>query len=449
MRPIFSILASAAVLLSATLSEAKSLTGNRVLVLLDDLSSAGEYSKFWSSLEDREYKINYSTPQNQSDVLIAMAKRNYDHVVHFAPHSKVAQDSQFSNRALIKFVDMGGNLLIGLTPNTQDAVRDLLREFDIEIDTRNHRVFDESSYDEGLDAGAFDTLVTENIVSPKPIVGEVSAPILFRGVGHQVGSIPLLNRVLASEGNAFSGEVGDSSREKGAIDLVSSLQARNNARVSVAGSLDLFSNIFIDSPVSRKSKSGGVKKFARSGNKEFTDELSRWTFQEKSVLKVFDHRHHKEGETQKLETYRIKDNITYTIEIAEYDGEKWTPYHASDIQLEVIMLDPYIRTTLQEAHIAPEHHYARYKSHLTLPDVYGVFTFKVNYKRPGLTYLTVEDVVAIRPFRHDEYPRFLSAAYPYYVSVGSMIVGFLVFSGTWLFTWGSREEAKVVAQSKK
>lgn len=37
---------------------------------------------------DREYKINYSTPQNQSDVLIALAKRNYDHVVHFAPHTK-------------------------------------------------------------------------------------------------------------------------------------------------------------------------------------------------------------------------------------------------------------------------------------------------------------------------------------------------------------------------
>jgi oligosaccharyltransferase complex subunit beta len=155
----------------------------------------------------------------------------------------VAQDSQFSNRALIKFVDMGGNLLIGLTPNAQDTVRDLLREFDIELDTRNHRVFDDSSYDEGLDAGAFDTLVTENIVSPKPIVGQVNAPVLFRGVGHQVGSIPLLNRVLASERNAFSGEVGDSSRDKGAIDLVSSMQARNNARVSVAGSLDLFSNM--------------------------------------------------------------------------------------------------------------------------------------------------------------------------------------------------------------
>jgi oligosaccharyltransferase complex subunit beta len=155
----------------------------------------------------------------------------------------VAQDSQFSNRALIKFVDMGGNLMIGLGPDTKDTVRDLLREFDIELDNRNYRVFDDNSYDDSLDAGAHDTLVTENIVSPKPIVEQVSAPILFRGVGYQVGSVPLLNRVLASEGTAFSGEVGDSTGEKGTVDLVSSMQARNNARITVAGSLELFSTL--------------------------------------------------------------------------------------------------------------------------------------------------------------------------------------------------------------
>lgn len=129
----------------------------------------------------------------------------------------------------------------------------------------------------------------------------------------------------------------------------------------------------------------------------------------------------------------------YTIEIAEYANDKWVPYKAKDIQLEIIMLDPYIRTTLKQSRVAPEHHYGRFTAHVRLPDVYGVFTFKVNYKRPGLTYLLAEDVVAIKPFRHNEYPRFLSAAYPYYASVGSMIVGFLVFSAVWLSTWGGKD----------
>lgn len=127
------------------------------------------------------------------------------------------------------------------------------------------------------------------------------------------------------------------------------------------------------------------------------------------------------------------------LEVSEYKDDHWTTFKADDIQLEIIMLDPYIRTTLKQLPTAPDHHYGRFVAHVKLPDVYGVFTFKVNYKRAGLTYLLAEDVVAIRPFRHNEYPRFLTAAYPYYASVGSMIVGFLVFSAVWLSTWGGQE----------
>jgi oligosaccharyltransferase complex subunit beta len=101
------------------------------------------------------------------------------------------------------------------------------------------------------------------------------------------------------------------------------------------------------------------------------------------------------------------------------------------------MLDPYIRTTLKQAAVDAEP-FGRFEANLHLPDVYGVFTFKVNYKRSGLSYILAEDQVSIRPFRHNEYPRFLTAAYPYYASTGSMIVGFLLFSAVWLSTWGGK-----------
>lgn len=124
----------------------------------------------------------------------------------------------------------------------------------------------------------------------------------------------------------------------------------------------------------------------------------------------------------------------YTIDIAEYKDGQWVPFKANDIQLEVIMLDPYIRTTLKQ--VPNEDTVGRFEAHIKLPDVYGVFTFKVNYKRSGLTYLLAEDQVSIRPFRHNEYPRFLTAAYPYYTATGSMMIGFIVFSIVWLSTWG-------------
>ena len=108
------------------------------------------------------------------------------------------------------------------------------------------------------------------------------------------------------------------------------------------------------------------------------------------------------------------------------------------------MLDPYIRTTLNPLPTLPTQNARKLVTQLKLPDVYGVFTFKVNYKRSGYTYIEDRTTIAIRPFRHNEYPRLLSAAYPYYVGTGSMIMGWLVFVIVWLFNQDKKRLEKIV-----
>lgn len=49
-----------------------------------------------------------------------------------------------------------------------------------------------------------------------------------------------------------------------------------------------------------------------------------------------------------------------------------------------------------------------------------------------MTYLESSTTVAVVPPRHDGYPRFLSAAWPYYIGAMSTSVGFLIFSALWL-----------------
>jgi oligosaccharyltransferase complex subunit beta len=51
-----------------------------------------------------------------------------------------------------------------------------------------------------------------------------------------------------------------------------------------------------------------------SGNEEFTAELSKWAFQEKSVLRINLHKHHRKGETSQHGIYRIKDDMVLTID---------------------------------------------------------------------------------------------------------------------------------------
>ncbi|KAI7852645.1 Dolichyl-diphosphooligosaccharide--protein glycosyltransferase subunit WBP1 [Circinella umbellata] len=397
--------------------EAKSVTGDRVLVLLDDLADKDLYSRFWQSLQDREYQLSFTTSADERPAILEKyGEFQYDHIIHFAYKSKdIAKHKSFGNVQLVKFVNDGGNLLVATANDPSLAIRDLAAEFDIEFDATGTNVYDHKDTEHDL-------ISTSRIEAPASIIDDIKKPILYRGVGLYLGETPMLNRILKAESTAFSSN-GYSASTSGSddIELVAAMQARNSARATFSGSLDLFSDRF------------------PSGNIEFVEQLSKWTFQEKSVLKVVDHRHHKVNETSQPEYYRIKDEMMYILEVSEYVNDQWVPFKANDIQLEIIMLDPYIRTTLKQVPVAAEHHYGRFTAHVTLPDVYGVFTLKVNYKRPGLTYLLAEDVVALRPFRHNEYDRFLTAAYPYYASVGSMIVGFVVFSLVWLSTWGGQD----------
>lgn len=108
------------------------------------------------------------------------------------------------------------------------------------------------------------------------------------------------------------------------------------------------------------------------------------------------------------------------------------------------MLDPHIRSFIKKSTTGkPRHaHAALYDLTVRLPDVYGVFTFKVDYMRRGKTYLLQKDVLSIRQLRHDQYPRFISQASPYYASYLSVVVVWLVFCAIWLFQTVSMKQTK-------
>ncbi|KAL1919140.1 uncharacterized protein VTP21DRAFT_2522 [Calcarisporiella thermophila] len=445
----------------------KSTTGDRVLIVLDDLESRNNYSNLWRSLQERSFKLQFKAADDASLEVTVPQERIFDHAIIFAPKSKTLWNKAGAVK-LVDFVKLGGNLLIGADPSLTEQLRDFAREFEIEFDERDTWAIDHAGYDPRLDEGKHQTLVSNHFgPNAHTILGAdviSGPPVLYKGIAHGLGQGTLLSPILVAGRTAYSAEVKDEPVEDdvwltgNGVKLVSAMQARNSARITFAGSLDLFSDRFWKSKASHYAAdsalfdkqynmniSESVVEHEQSGNAEFVKELTRWTFQEKGVLKISQVHHHKTEETEQLSMYRMKDNITYTIDISEYVNDAWVPFNVTDVQLEVRMLDPYIRTTLRP--LSPVTNEKgdkalRYSMQLQLPDVYGVFTFLVNYKRPALTYLEHRDVVTIRHFRHSEYPRFLSMAYPYYASAASMGVGFLVFSAVWLGSWG-REGWKV------
>ena len=138
-----------------------------------------------------------------------------------------------------------------------------------------------------------------------------------------------------------------------------------------------------------------------------------------------------------LPTYRVKDELEYTVDIYEYDHkvESWKPYLSDDIQLEFVMMNPYyIRQMKMVVPGKPT-----YSVNFRAPDKFGVFKFIIDYKRLGYSYLDISTKVPLRPYNHNEYPRFLPTAYPYYLSTFLVLFAFVVFSLVFLFGKNRKE----------
>ena len=112
----------------------------------------------------------------------------------------------------------------------------------------------------------------------------------------------------------------------------------------------------------------------------------------------------------------------------EWSGVNWEPYVADDVQLQFFMMSPYVLKTLST------NKKGLYHTSFKVPDVYGVFQFKVEYQRLGYTSLSLSKQIPVRPYRHNEFERFIAAAYPYYGACFSMMAGFFALTLVHLYS---------------
>jgi len=414
--------------------------GKRILAILESEDVEKTHSIFFKSLTERGYNLDFKTIDEDKVAFKSYGEWNYDNLILFAP-SGTDFPTGISAKTVLDFVDEGHNVLAVGGSEMGKMLRDISSDCNVEFDEEETFVIDHFNFDVSDADGKHTILVVDPsniVVAPIIFEKKIEAPILFQGVGQDIEEdSALLFSVLSASSTAYSHVPSEKIEElhvAGKLtSLVSALQARNNARVVFAGSLEMFSDKFFNSPVEKHTADGTAKKYPKSGNEHFAKQLVGWLFQERGILRAINVQHHRAGEKEAPSTYTIKEDIEYSVEIQEWNGRKWVPFLAKDVQLEFRMLDPYVRITLK--HDSNGKYFTSFK----LPDVYGVFTFKIEYTRRGYGFLSSITRTPVRPFRHNEYERFIESAYPYYASAFSMMFGLFIFS--WFFLY--HKETKI------
>uniref|UniRef100_A0A1A7W7A1 Dolichyl-diphosphooligosaccharide--protein glycosyltransferase 48 kDa subunit n=1 Tax=Iconisemion striatum TaxID=60296 RepID=A0A1A7W7A1_9TELE len=402
----------------------------KTLVLLDNLNIKDTHSIFFRSLADRGFDLTFKTADDPSLSLIKYGQFLYDHLILFSP-SVEDFGGNINLETITSFIDGGGNVLVAASSDIGDPLRELGSECGIEFDEEKTAVIDHHNYDLS-DPGEHTLIVAdpENLLKAPTIVGKpTNKPVLFKGVGMVADpDNPLVLDILTGSSTSYSyfpdrpisqypHAVGKNTL------LIAGLQARNNARVVFSGSLDFFSDAFFNSAVQKARP--GSQRHEQTGNLELAVALSRWVFKEAGVLRVGAVTHHPVGETSPPAAYTVTDLVEYSIVIEMLSEGRWVPFDGDDIQLEFVRIDPFVRTYLKE-------NGGKYSVQFKLPDVYGVFQFKVDYNRLGYTHLYSSTQVSVRPLQHTQYERFIPSAFPYYASAFSMMAGLFVFSVVFL-----------------
>ncbi|KAI4207100.1 MAG: hypothetical protein LQ348_000684 [Seirophora lacunosa] len=375
---------------------------------------------------DRGHKLLFKSPKDDRIALFQHGERAFDHIILLPTKSKGFGPS-LTPTLLLQFINKEGNILLTLSAESlvPSAISSLLLELDVHLPPDRFSVtVDHFNYDTLSASEKHDVLLL-----PQPSGLRKDLKTFFaadgliafpRAVAQELGSSShLLTPIVRAPETAYSYNpkeeaetVEDPFAVGSQVTLVSSMQARNSARFTILGSVESLEDVWFDA----KIKALGGKE-VKASNREFAKHLSAWTFMETGVLKVGNVEHHLSkagfGNSNVVQSgylnpriYRIKNDVTFNFELSEYSFDHFDPFVAppeDTVQLEFTMLSPFHRLDLQP--ISKTQNSTIFSTTFRLPDQHGIFSFRVNYKRPFLTNVDEVREVTVRHFAHDEWPR--------------------------------------------
>lgn len=389
-----------------------------VLVLFDNADQSARYKQLVSLIERRGFTVVTMAADDAFNIFLH-GERQYKSILLMAPAYTFKEHTV---NEFVKFVDDGGNLLVGLDHGYSTQHQSLLYALDMEADAPSSDIVDDKHT---VSVGIVDYIFTDNVTTSKVLFDEKIQRIVYSGVALHVPPSPLTEVIASATDDATTSmypEVNFS--QKSEIAVVASLQARNNARVIVTGSMNVFSDDAFSAVLEHPLINTGS-----SDNKRFAEGVVGWLTQQRGVIQLKNFSWHKVGGIADVDTDNqlvINDTIEVKFEMEEKRDGKVVPYITDDAQVIFKLNDPVI------IRYATNHNNGSYNAIIQTPDKFGVYTLLFSYHRHFLTFIDVAETVPLRTFRLTQSPRVSVGAYPFYAAWMTMLVGFVVFSVVYL-----------------
>ncbi|KAK4535329.1 hypothetical protein CDCA_CDCA04G1354 [Cyanidium caldarium] len=419
--------------------------GRRVLVIVDD---AQPYSRLFQLLQEAAYQLEVRSPSDRSVRLrnAVGTEYLYDALLLMEPGMHTFGDS-LRVQDVVDFVDANRSVVLAAAAPLGPLMEGVAEATGLEVDEAGTVLLDYVHAVRPLHSGRTNAWGETFAVRPEAcgIAGRMTAsrilprgmperPVVFSraiGAAAKAGK-ELVRPVLCAPATAHSYEPHEviTSDEDAApfvagreALLVSALHARFGARVTFVASVDALRDEYLSS--------------GEYGNADFFLPLLTWTLGERGLLRIAAAEHYRvlpDGGRQHADRYRVGDTVRLEMRIEEWDGAKdaqhWQPWNeAPDLQLEWVMLDPYVRHDMRRVDDR-----GTYVAEFATPMKHGLFKFRVEHFRDGYTPLLYARVVPMQPFWHNEYQRFLVKAYPYYAAVFAVMAAFWLLA--YALLWG-------------
>jgi oligosaccharyltransferase complex subunit beta len=317
------------------------------------------------------------------------------------------------------FFDQGGNISIIGDFDTSDRFKDWANDFGFNFDKAGSYVID---YQKAYSKGTPNLFWTPNYKEFPMLADGVKGDLLYNGIGltfthYETDQITVFLRGNTHTASLYYDEItGKHFNNLGKnVVLVAGIQGINNARILVAGSLDMFSDELF-------SKSRGA-------NRAYVQNLIEWMSHRRGFLRLKNNKGTCVDSKMQESECPVKSKFIYDIEIDEWNylQNQWVPYNADDVYFQLKFMDTKINKRMERVSDGKYHVYGQ------VPDRMGSYTFHIRYSRPGYSLLTADDKIFVRPFNYKEnvknWERDSTAA----IGVGVVLGGFVVVSVLFLY----------------